>query len=373
MAENSPQYVSTFHTDCPFVEVGCTSVLLSSPDYGHHLAQNIEQHLQMVVDLHRGGDIVSPLQRLNEVKSEIEFLETTLENLGVEQIPALECMKTQLKLPDVKINNLGDKCTFRMTGFSRLRDSSQKWFSPNFLIRGEYQLGLVVYPNGAGAGKGTHVSVFIVSKLNDLLHSPVSLHQHLGIRVKLLIESDGSVPGNEEDDLDTDHENLHELDEQSDQSYQFTWIPHATQTRKNTRWIPSNTHPSSQRLTESHLPSAKTNEIVDSERKNKLSQILPPWCQLPPKMSIDSPIADPVSQTDNRIPVMANNKSSDASRVTHSQRQQSGVSEKEETDPRQNEDGFVLFAAEKFATQKRVKELIRDFHSLVFQITLCLV
>lgn len=370
MAENNSNSLN-WPTDCPFSEVGCNSSLLSSKEYSQHLAQNTEQHLQMVTDLHKGTEITSPLQKLNGVKSEIEFLEGTLESLGVRQIPALECIKTQMKLPDVKINSLGDRCAFRMPGFVQLKGSSQTWLSPTFSIRGGYKLCLVVHPNGTGAGKGTHISVFLVLQFGDQLELPISLPRHLGIRVELLAETDGSVSDNE-DDLESD-ENPYGSDGQNDHMYEFTWRPKSAKGNPPQKVINGI---ASQQPTGTQQSTVKHKQLDESEQKRRISKILPPWCQPPPGMSelsVDSTIA--ASRSTTKFPVVVEGTqslTSDSSRVTTSKKQRrSGVSGRGEKDPQQN--GVTLFAVEKFASQDQVEELVREFNSLVFQISLCLV
>ena len=50
---------------------------------------------------------------------------------------------------------------------------------------------LVVYPSGVGFGEGTHLSIKLVLLFDDQLDWPISLPSHLGIRVELMIESEG--------------------------------------------------------------------------------------------------------------------------------------------------------------------------------------
>ena len=368
MAENNSNTLN-WPTDCPFAEVGCNSSLLSSKEYSQHLAQNTEQHLQMIVDLHKGTEIISPLQKLNGVKSEIEFLEGTLESLGVRQIPALECIKTQIKLPDVTINSLGDRCAFRMPGFVQLRGSSQTWLSPTFLIRGGYKLCLVVHPNGTGAGKGTHVSVFLVLQFGDQLELPITLPRHLGIRVELLAETDGSV-SDSEGDLESD-ENPCSSDGQNDHTYEFTWRPKSAKgnTSQKINGI------ASQLPTDTQQTTVKHQKLDELEQRRRISKILPPWCQPPPdisEQSIDSTKANSKSMMTKFPVAVEGTQSNDSSRVATSKKQRrSGVSGRGETNPQQN--GVTLVAAEKFASQDQVEHLVREFNSLVFQISLCLV
>ena len=346
MAESS-FVITIWPTDCPFSEVGCTRSLSNSKEYTRHLAQNIEQHLQLVMDLHRGSEVTSPLQKLNAIRSEVEYLEGTLENLGVRELPALECIKTQMRQPGVSLNSLGDKCAFRMPGFTKLRESSEKWSSPVFSLRDKYQLCLKVYPTGTGAGEGTHLSVSLTQPFGDNFEWPITLPRHLGVKVELLVETDGSVSDDSTDSENLEANTFKGADEPC--THVFTWRPKLGKSN------------SQQNMQEN------VKQLDDSERQKRVSLILPPWCQPPPP--------DPATETQRKISPHTSGVpevSQETEPVTppkQRKHRKSGTSEEMKSD----NEGAILFSAEKFVTHRQVEGLIREFNSLVFQVSVCLV
>ncbi len=313
---------TTWPMECPFAEVGCTVSLANCPDYKQHLAQNIEQHLQMVMDLHKGREVVSPLQKLNAIQCEIEYLEGTLESLGAREIPALECIKTQMRQPGVEIGCLGDKVSFRMPEFTKFRESAQKWFSPPLRLCGKYKLRLVVCPSGSGGGCDTHLSVTLVAVLDEEADWPIKMPRHLGVRVELMVETDGSVSDNDD--------TAHSLTMNEQYVHTFTWRPKPPKS------------------------SEKTKRMEAREIQRRVSKILPPWCLPPPTVT---------DQTSTKLP--QHPKSPDEPKVViQSERRKEGDVQS---------DNVVLHSDERFATQREIEELIREFNSLVFQLSICLV
>ena len=65
----------------------------------------------------------------------------------------------------------------KFSGFSKCKVLGQCWYSPGvYTSEGGYKFCLRVYPNGSGAGKGSHVSVFIhimSGEYDDILGWPV--------------------------------------------------------------------------------------------------------------------------------------------------------------------------------------------------------
>ena len=188
--------------ECPFAEVGCTFTKISSSNYQSHLSQNIEQHLQMVMKFHRTmmgstssntlteEGIVSPLQKLDAVTKEVEFLDGALDSYDMAHFPALECIKTHLKLPDLWIRSLGDKLAFRLTNFTQCRRKRTKWLTPSFFVHGGYKLRVCIHCYGTGLGYGTHISASLLLLVDNQLEWPVLLPPGTGIRVELLAEVD---------------------------------------------------------------------------------------------------------------------------------------------------------------------------------------
>ena len=51
---------------------------------------------------------------------------------------------------------------FKMTSFSKLKDSKKTWYSPPFYtFPGGYKMCLLVAAGGVGHGEGTHISAFL--------------------------------------------------------------------------------------------------------------------------------------------------------------------------------------------------------------------
>ena len=344
MAEGISEKI-TWPTECPFAELGCTIQLCNCQDYNHHLALNIEQHLQLVMDLHKESEVISPLQKLYTIRSEIEYLEGTLESLGVRELPALECIKTQMKQPSVGISSLGDKVAFRMPEFIKLKESSQKWCSPLLTLRGKYQLRLIVCPTGTGAGYGTHLSVTLVSPLvGEGFEWPIVLPRHLGVKVELLVETDGSVSVNGDS---SESESSYTMGEPC--THTFTWRPRVHKTSSSKRF------PNSQ-------PREKDKQTDAREIQRRVSKILPPWCQPPPTVETAEP------NPPNPFKPLVSNEPYVTTYPQKKKLRREGLNE----DMKLDKDGVTLFSDEKFATQEEIEEIIREFNSLVFQISICL-
>ena len=65
---------------------------------------------------------------------------------------------------------------FTITDFMKKKECNAEWISPVFYSHPDgYKLCLVVYPNGASVGKGTHVSIY-VGFLSDILDSKENWH-----------------------------------------------------------------------------------------------------------------------------------------------------------------------------------------------------
>ena len=442
----------TWPQECPFAEVGCSTILYSSSEYQAHLSRNTEKHLQMVTDFHQesvtaGGSSsaktvdtvvttiqeadtdtqcsdISPLEKLKAVESEVEFLVDVLSGYGISQLPALECIKTQLKMPEVGIATLGDSCTFRLVNISQYRETGEKWLSPHFFVRGGHKMRLAVYTNGVGSGEGTHLSLKLILLFDDQLEWPISLPSHLGIRVELMIESEGLF--DEDSAFDEDPMiatrapstiNSHPLE--------FTWKPRSERKSSSSSPSPKSPTPRSSLTADkrysfnrkvpatSFVRRASFNEkssrssVTSEENRKRLSRILPPWCQQP---SSQSPIASIAGKSNGEGSNTADkmNKKDDTAihrRVSKDRRESTKNSSihdrKEETKTeksartrelkrekrsgkdsinlssyeisRDGVDGATVFLMEKFATHQQIDKYTQEYNSLVFHITLCLI
>lgn len=319
--------------ECPFVEVGCNVTKIpTNASYQQHLSQSTEQHLQMVMTLHEqtlGYDssrssaavtltsLTSPLQKLSAVNQEVQFLESVLESYGMSQIPALECIKTQLSLPDIWLRSLGDICAFRMPEYSQKRKSKSKWLSPPFYVQGGYKMCLCVYANGVKSGTNSHTSVSLLLMFDDQLEWPISLPPNIGIGVELM-QDEAADPESDEDDSEIG----------------LTWKPKGDE----------EAHAKCEGFRKK--PATSMESSKNKHKKSlKKSSSLPPWCTQPPDFEKEE-----------------------------STSQHSYVST-QSTDSIQDEDaeGVVLILSEKFASHSVIKQYTENFNSLVFRVTLCFV
>jgi hypothetical protein len=85
-------------------------------------------------------------------------------------------------MPEVDITTL--VATFHLENISQYHKtpiSSPKWFRISLYVGGGgHKMRLVVYPNGVGAGEGTHLSLKLVLLFDDQFDWPISLPSHLG-------------------------------------------------------------------------------------------------------------------------------------------------------------------------------------------------
>ena len=451
--ERQESYTPSWPSECPFSDVGCTVILNSKLEYQTHLTKEVERHLQMVTDLHNyaltgerprqeanedpktkedqaSKDTHSSVDKLKAIESEIDFLTDVLSGYGISQLPALECIKTQLKMPEVGILTLGDSCTFRLVNVSHHRETGQKWLSPHFSVRDDHKMCLAVYPNGLGSGEDTHLSLKLLLLFDDQLEWPITLPSHLGIRVELLIESDGLF---EDADSAFDEDPMTAVRAPSTNSHplEFTWKP-----RGDRRSSSSSPSPKSPRLKTSltfdkrystfnrktpinpslvrrasfnEKSSVSRKSITREESQKRLSRILPPWCQQPAQSSVAS-ISEKTNGTDN---IDGNSRRENSREVTsplsrsiRSANKGSETTETESTSSHEDEietksirkvmkqekkeskikpasspldlsgdgvDGATVFSMEKFATHEQIDKYTQEYNSLVFQITLCLV
>ena len=443
----------TWPQECPFAEVGCSTLLYSSSEYQTHLSKNTEKHLQMVTDFHQDtikgestrrdsrsiptspqkpssdtqaeSGVISPIEKLKSVESEVEFLIDVLSGYGISQLPALECIKTQLKMPEVGIATLGDSCTFRLVNISQYRETpGQKWLSPNFFVRGGHKMRLVVYPNGVGSGEGTHLSLKLVLLFDDQLDWPISLPSHLGIRVELLIESEGLFDEDSAFDEDPMTATRAPMSNTTAQPLEFTWKPRSEKRSSSSSPSPKSPTPRSSLATDkrysfsrkvpatSFVRRASFNEkssrgsVTSDESRKRLSKILPPWCQQP---SPQSPITEASTSTNGEGSKTTDNakktddtgvskriskdrrdsvknaftsqeetvKSEKSSRTRELKKdkrsEKDGTSSPSYEMSRDGVDGATVFSMEKFATHQQIDKYTQEYNSLVFHITLCLV
>ena len=114
---------------CPYKDVGCTYTL-PRHTMADHKATSCGHHLDLsMVQLKKQDEEIRQLKKQGEKK-----------------ITEMNCKPLVIK----------------MSQFSPLKVNNNVWYSPGFYTHAfGYKMCLLVYANGNGAGKGTHVSVFL--------------------------------------------------------------------------------------------------------------------------------------------------------------------------------------------------------------------
>ena len=124
---------------CPFTSAGCT-VQLPRREMEEHEDKAVRQHLRMVM-------MTSLHSKPAAIPSQYLFSLTPME--------------------------------FTITDFLKMKESNTEWVSPPFYTHPQgYKLCLVVYPNGIGYGKGSHMSIFVAllkGEHDDKLGWPLEL------------------------------------------------------------------------------------------------------------------------------------------------------------------------------------------------------
>ena len=93
------------------------------------------------------------------ISRELPFLHTSCDSPS-EQL-ALDCIKTQISGSAVHLQSGRGCATFRMTNYATHKESGHVWYTPPFHVANGYTLCFGVHLNGVGAGKGTHVSLYL--------------------------------------------------------------------------------------------------------------------------------------------------------------------------------------------------------------------
>ena len=138
---------------CPYKDVGCTYISPRHTMAGHK-ATSCGHHLDLA------------MVQLKDAKVELKDVKVELKDAMVQLMDA----KVQLKDAMVQLKKHGEKftemhCTplvTKMSQFSQLKANKNVWYSPGFYTHTcGYKMCLRAYANGCGAGKGTHVSVYL--------------------------------------------------------------------------------------------------------------------------------------------------------------------------------------------------------------------
>jgi hypothetical protein len=181
---------------CPYRSVGCAAPLIPEADMEAHVASCGVSHLlhmfqKFTSEIEELRNEVRDLRKENqtlrqEVKSATTAMETTTKALDTlktksdrlnqtllseleycyaarqpTEMIAVECIKTQLASGLIHLQPGGFPAMIRMTSYSMHKESGKVWLSPPFYIHAGYKLRLGVHVNGVGAGKGSHMSVYL--------------------------------------------------------------------------------------------------------------------------------------------------------------------------------------------------------------------
>ena len=185
--------------DCRFSNYGCKSLPISQKGLPSHITLCQNQHVvdalqQLKEETKSLRAEIKGLQEENEVmkkvlqetQKDLKAAQHDIQSMKVEsehtskvlttelgyfhliqdpaQVLALECIKTQLACVcsgGVHLITSGKPATFRMTSFSMHKNTGLVWYSPPFYVFNGYKMCLAVHPSGVGAGKGTHVSIYL--------------------------------------------------------------------------------------------------------------------------------------------------------------------------------------------------------------------
>lgn len=203
---------------CPFHDVGCNA-LVRREDYEVHVKKCKEVHM---VKAHE--KVLSQIQCLKDEvlksKEENQFLHSKIASLRVGlatchenadilrqesiqlkhvlltemsylhataspcELVAVDCVKTHLRGLTVDLVPGGEAATFRITNYSARKANNEVWYSPTFHISHGYKFCLAIHLNGAGAGLGTHVALYlhqVTGQSDSGLTWPILLEEDLEV------------------------------------------------------------------------------------------------------------------------------------------------------------------------------------------------
>ena len=159
--------------DCPYKDVGCT---YTSPrrTMEDHKVTSCGYHLDLAmvklkildrIATSRGHDLNQGMVKLEDLDRKANSREQELYRAMVQIInlnhKATSC-EDDLKVAMVKLGQFyaQNPCVIKMPGFNQT--NTAVWHSPGFYTHPcGYKMCLIVYANGDGADKGTHVSVYL--------------------------------------------------------------------------------------------------------------------------------------------------------------------------------------------------------------------
>ena len=113
-----------------------------------------------IATCHKNADILrqQSIQLKSVLLSEISYLHATASPC---ELVAVDCVKTHLRGLVVDLVPGGESATFRITDYSAHKANDKVWYSPSFYTSHGCKFCLAIHLNGAGAGLGTHVALYL--------------------------------------------------------------------------------------------------------------------------------------------------------------------------------------------------------------------
>ena len=153
---------------CKYKNIGCDVKLKRKDMPAHeeddkvHLHQALGTVVNLQDNLQSANDTITAQQgEVATLQGEVATLQDKVKSAN-DTIVALNSKVS--KLQGILTHTLGKEksLTFKLTDFEKLKKSNSVFKSPSFYTSSEgYHLEVVVYANGFGDGKGTHVSVYL--------------------------------------------------------------------------------------------------------------------------------------------------------------------------------------------------------------------
>lgn len=146
----------------------------------HSKMDSLKEGLKMCYD---NAELLK--QRNAQLKSvvlnELEFLHAPCKPC---ETLSIECIQSSLQNHMVYLTPAGNCVTFRLMDYHTHKESGQVWYSPSFYVNQGYKFCLAFHLNGVGAGKGTHVTVYLhqmMGRFDSNLTWPFFFEQDLDI------------------------------------------------------------------------------------------------------------------------------------------------------------------------------------------------
>ena len=142
--------------NCPFNDMGCKVTPPKREDLPAHVKEDITLHMDMMA------------KNMDTMAKEANMMAKNMDTMAKEANMMAKNMDTMAK----EANTMAKEAQFhhrrvvpiviKYTGFGNGKDNNERWYSEGFYTGiGGYKIRLIVYPNGNGDAKSTHLSVYI--------------------------------------------------------------------------------------------------------------------------------------------------------------------------------------------------------------------